>query len=189
VSELGKITRLSRALTSGGPHQAELGEQAAAAWQSASMSRRCERTTPTPRAAAASTMAASEGVTPAAGSRESPPRTSPRAPGSAPRPRGRGSTRSPSRACGSPIAQTVLAPDPGPGDKSDRLRGVGQALLASREREGREPPGRRRAHSARPKADKVKPAGQSHGEPGTPWPGHARVYIPRRWPNKVNRNS
>jgi hypothetical protein len=53
-----------------------------------------------------------------------------RKPGSAPRRRGRGS----------PFAFTrlriVLAPDPGPGDKSDRLRGVGQALIASRTRAG-----------------------------------------------------
>jgi hypothetical protein len=55
-SELGKITRV---LPSGGPTRPNSESRSAAAWQSASMSHRCERPTSTPRAAA-STMAASE---------------------------------------------------------------------------------------------------------------------------------
>jgi hypothetical protein len=57
-------------------------------------------------------------------------------PGFAPRPTGPGSTRSPSRPCEWPClrgcagARSSLAP----GDKSDRLRAVGQALIASRTR-------------------------------------------------------
>jgi hypothetical protein len=43
-------------------------------------------------------------------------------------PRGPRSTRSPSRACEWPCLRGFAGADPGPGDKSDRLRGVGQAL-------------------------------------------------------------
>jgi len=83
-----------------------------------------------------------------------------REPGSARRPRGPGSTRSPSRACEWPCLKGCAGADPGPGDKSDRLRGVGQALdLLAHARVGVRTrvrtAGRPRAHPARPKADKI----------------------------------
>jgi hypothetical protein len=75
-------------------------------------------------ATTASTMVASEGVTPASRFARTPSRTKLSRTG---RPRGPGSTHSPSRACEWPCTErAVLAPDPGPGDKSDRLRGVGR---------------------------------------------------------------
>jgi hypothetical protein len=90
------------------------------------------------------------------------------------------------------VREAVLAPDPAPGDKSDRLRGVGQALISLARTRARGANHGAAARSLRcPKADKIKPAWQSHGGPGTPWPGHARVYISRDdgWKKSTNTSS
>jgi hypothetical protein len=77
----------------------------------------CERTTSTPRAAAASTMAASQGVTPASRFARTPSRTklNLREPGSARRPRGPRSTRWPARACEWPCLRGCAGARSSPG--------------------------------------------------------------------------
>ena len=74
------------------------------------------------------------------------------------------------------VSEAVLAPDPGPGDKSDRLRGVGQALIPSRTREGRDPRGC--AHPAAQDLEVVDTApyqGISSASPPFAWFGHLGI--------------
>jgi hypothetical protein len=134
----------------------------------------------------------SEGITRRAGSREPPCEPNFREPGShgareVPRPPVRLRALANGR-----VREAVLAPDPAPGDKSDRLRGVGQALIDLARTRARGANHGAAARSLRcPKADKIKPAWQSHGGPGTPWPGHAQVYISRDdgWKKSTNTSS
>jgi hypothetical protein len=103
-------------------------DSSTAAARSASMSRRCEPTTSTPRAAAASTMAASERRYPGEQVRATPPRepnlrtrlrTAPESPRS---------TRSPSRACEWPCLRGCAGARSQARAISDGLRGVGAGL-------------------------------------------------------------
>jgi hypothetical protein len=108
----------------------------AAAPRSASMSRRCERTTSTPHRRRIDDGGLGRRY-PGEQVRANPARTNFREPAPHGAREGPGSTRSPSRACEWPCLRGCVGAG-SPGDKSDRLRGVGQASI-SLAREGREP--------------------------------------------------